>query len=375
MKILLWSTAPWCKTGYGRNCRYLLNALKGKAELDVLATFGLEGGVINVNGVNVYPTGGNFWVMDEWVKYWSDVLASDIILQHFDIWVIKPSFIVDHGLKLVTYSPVDGYPIPFPVKASADGALDNIAMSKFAQDSYIEQGLRASTVIYHPVDHGSFYPMDKRECRRLLGIPEDKFVIGFVGTNKGPRKNIPNQLVAFKKFLDETKVDAYLYLHTYMERDEINPEGTSIPHLLELLDLSGKVLTTDKIRYRVGLHDDVMRLLYNSFDVLSQCTLGEGFGIPIVEAQACGTPVIGTDCSAITEVVGAGGSLVKQADKIEWQRIGSWHAIPSTVDITEEFKKYSDRDFREEKSKLALENSFRFTMKKWNDQWAEYFNL
>ena len=36
-------------------------------------------------------------------------------------------------------------------------------------------------------------------------------------------------------------------------------------------------------------------------------SLYEGFGLPILEAQACGSPVIGSDCTAITETIGRGG--------------------------------------------------------------------
>jgi glycosyltransferase involved in cell wall biosynthesis len=45
---------------------------------------------------------------------------------------------------------------------------------------------------------------------------------------------------------------------------------------------------------------------YRSADVLLATSMGEGFGIPVVEAQGCGTPVIVSDFSAQPELVGAG---------------------------------------------------------------------
>ena len=49
-----------------------------------------------------------------------------------------------------------------------------------------------------------------------------------------------------------------------------------------------------------------MAAWYNGIDVLSLCSYGEGFGLPLLEAQACGTPVITTDASAMSELCGAG---------------------------------------------------------------------
>jgi glycosyltransferase involved in cell wall biosynthesis len=49
-----------------------------------------------------------------------------------------------------------------------------------------------------------------------------------------------------------------------------------------------------------------MARLYSAFDVLLNPSYGEGFGIPIVEAQACGTPVIVSDWTSMPELVGAG---------------------------------------------------------------------
>jgi glycosyltransferase involved in cell wall biosynthesis len=51
---------------------------------------------------------------------------------------------------------------------------------------------------------------------------------------------------------------------------------------------------------------EFMSAIYNAFDVLLNPSMGEGFGVPIVEAQACGVPVIVSDHSAMSELVGPG---------------------------------------------------------------------
>jgi len=65
----------------------------------------------------------------------------------------------------------------------------------------------------------------------------------------------------------------------------------------------------DQFRYRLGLPTEVMPHLYSSFDVFFNPALGEGFGVPIIEAQACGVPVITTDFTAMPEITGAGWSV------------------------------------------------------------------
>jgi glycosyltransferase involved in cell wall biosynthesis len=62
----------------------------------------------------------------------------------------------------------------------------------------------------------------------------------------------------------------------------------------------------DQYAYRLGAPAEVMAATYSAMDVLLAPSHGEGFCVPLIEAQACGTPVIATDFSAQPELVGAG---------------------------------------------------------------------
>jgi len=370
VKIVIWSTAPWCATGYGKNCKYLLQALKGH-DVSIMATYGLSGGMIQVNGVNVIPSNNNFWDMGHWIKYWEGRLSPDLIIQHFDLWVVEPNFIEKWKIEtpIVSYMPVDSWPLSAQTKNSAQGVKDNIAMSKFAQKAFLENGLPSSTYIPHTIGDNIFYQSSKEQAKKELGIDPDHFVIGIVGTNKGPRKNIPGQLLAFKKF-HSINPQARLYLHTYMTGGSRNSEGIDIYTLIEDLGLSGLVYFTSQDDYLAGLPDDHMRVLYTAMDILSECSLGEGFGIPIIEAQACGTPVVGTNGSAIAEVIGRGGLKVAVTEKILWQRLGVYHDIPSTDEIVSCYEQiYNDPiPFQT----AALENAQRFTFTRWKNDWNDY---
>ena len=67
------------------------------------------------------------------------------------------------------------------------------------------------------------------------------------------------------------------------------------------LGISGAVSYPDGYFYDMGLIDEeAMATWYNGLDVLSLCSYGEGFGLPLIEAQSCGIPVITTDGSAMS---------------------------------------------------------------------------
>jgi glycosyltransferase involved in cell wall biosynthesis len=78
-----------------------------------------------------------------------------------------------------------------------------------------------------------------------------------------------------------------------------------------------------------------MAKIYGSLDVLLNPAIGEGFGVPMLEAQSCGVPVITTDFSAMTEVVAAGWH-VRPATGMGlgyWSGLNTWQKFPDVDDI------------------------------------------
>jgi glycosyltransferase involved in cell wall biosynthesis len=140
-------------------------------------------------------------------------------------------------------------------------------------------------------------------------LPEDAFIVGMVAANKGvspPRKAFPQVLQAFAK-LREKHEDAYLYLHS----DITSPQGMAIGRLAEQLGIPDEaVKSTTPLQLELGVPDAQMAELYSAFDVLANPSYGEGFGVPIIEAQSCGTRAIVTDCTAMRELCGPGSWLV-----------------------------------------------------------------
>ncbi len=84
----------------------------------------------------------------------------------------------------------------------------------------------------------------------------------------------------------------------------------------QLTDLQRSVLERHRVRYesRVGLSDAELRREYETCDMLAFCSTYEGFGLPIVEAQAVGRPVVTSRIAPMTEVAGDGACFVDPFD-------------------------------------------------------------
>ncbi len=155
-------------------------------------------------------------------------------------------------------------------------------------------------VVPNAVDAELFRPMDRAGCRRKFGM--DGFTAGYAG-----------RLVE-EKGLDDL-LDA-LALCQPAVRAVIVGEG---PHREALQDRSRELGLEDRVRFLPALEFTELPEFMNAIDVFvlpsrSTRRWKEQFGRVIIEAHACGTPVIGSDSGAIPEVIGEGGRVVPERD-------------------------------------------------------------
>lgn len=228
-------------------------------------------------------------------------------------------------------------------KKLVTGAAAVVAVSRHTKTDIIETfGIPAERItVVPPAADGSYMPQPLPEIERMTkkyGLPERFFLS--LGTIE-PRKNIKNIIAAFEKLAGEDSLviaggKGWLCRDTF-ERAARSPARDRIRFI-------GYVPEADK----PALYAAAIALVYPSFY--------EGFGMPPLEAMACGTPVIASHVTSLGEVVGDAGLLVDPYNASELA--DAMAAIRDSSSLASELKKRGlERAnlFGWEKSAAALE--------------------
>lgn len=309
-RILIVSDAPYHATGYGVQVKHLARLMvEDGHRVFVFCPGAFMGGIVEWEpGVTVVGTGGGD---DRWgnrcMNDIADWVKPDVILTWLDVhgmqnygWTTYPTY---------AWAPIDTAPVSKPERMILDRMAKVISPSRWGQEILKQHNLDAD---YVPcgVDIDT-YDIDedggKTWRKQIDGCDEDTFLIGMVGLNTGSpdRKGYGYAFDILKSFFDRHPQDKITaYLHT-----DPGGDGTAIP----LINLRDELGLADKVAFMPpqlpwGHTELYMRHMYNSFDVMLHTSLTEGFGVPVVEAQACGTPVVANACTSVTELVaGCGG--------------------------------------------------------------------
>lgn len=354
MRVLYYGNEIWCNSGYGR-CAHKITyglAIAGH-EVGLQTNFGLLGGILNDGTVLHYPQGGGFSEAELFANYSID--KWDIVIAQYDIWALDsiPQRIRDTNAIFCPYVPIDHEFITPRLKPKLDASFEIVAMCKYGERLLRESGYNNVRTIYHGVDTNIYKPLedyDKATARTLLGFKEDDFVIGMVQMNRSGRKDIPRQLEAVKMFADNNPdVNVRVYLHTHATQ----PDGDNLNEIIKHLGLEDKVRLPNERMYLLGFSDQEMAKVYQGSDVLLHASPSEGFGMPVIESFACGTNVIATDSTSMTELLEPTPEFMVKISDWTWAgQIPAKVKIVDRNDIAEKLNKALNSDLKSYEKKL-----------------------
>ena len=178
-------------------------------------------------------------------------------------------------------------------------------------------------VVHLGVDTERFRPQPVPETFRLrYDLPEGGVYVLAVGS-EDPRKDLPTLLRAVA-LLRRDGVEAALLKvgkPAFAEQRARN------------LRLCGELGIADSVRWFDGVPEEDLPLFYNAARVLAFPSRYEGFGFPVLEALACGTPVVAARAASVPELVGAGTRLVEPGSPKAWAKeLGEMLAIHTPID-------------------------------------------
>jgi glycosyltransferase involved in cell wall biosynthesis len=377
--VSVWSNSYNAPTGYGQQVTMLIDRLK-RSGLDVamLSNYGLEGIPSSIKtpygDVPHYPRGLDQYSNDSGPQDHKLFIAEhnkpNLFISLYDVWVMQSKQYDE--FPIAAWVPLDHVTLPPRVeKFLAKENVTPIAMSPHGVRQLTAKGIECEYVP-HAIDTKVYKPSYKignHEINKYMGLKDDSFVVGVVAANKASglvhRKAYGELILAFSIFAKD-KPDAVLYLHT----DSVGQAGGW--NLLNILSSLGvkkeQVIFPNPQDYRFGLRQADLAALYTRMDVMLAPSFGEGFGVPTVEAQACGTRVIGSNWAATPDLVSSDSWLTE--GQLTWDAgQDAWWMTPNVSSLVNAL----EESYKAERgtSQVAIDFASQFDVEKvWTESWV-----
>jgi len=405
-RVLFCSEATFLNTGYATYTREILNYLHstGKYELAEMASYGQRndpraaeipwkyyGVCPNTDcepkapeeEVKAYQSGGTNQFGEWMFEHVCLDFMPDIVCDIRDFWMLdfaerSPFRKYFHWAVMPT---VDAAPQARQWIATYASAEACMTYSDWAGGVLKDQS--GNHIKYRgsapPSAHPAYKPVADKKLHKLqYGIDPKYKIIGTVMRNQR-RKLYPDLFAAFREFLDQAESqDYYLYCHTSY------PDlGWDIPELILEHNLASHVLFTyicpetkkpfpstfkgaiaqspftgkwgsTLSNVKSGVSYEELSNIMNLFDLYTQYANCEGFGLPQVEAAACGVPVCGTDYSAMESVLRKlGGYPIKPSALYKELETGCMRAVPDNIAAAALFLTFFERYSDEERAAIG----------------------
>jgi len=195
------------------------------------------------------------------------------------------------------------------VPLSIKKASNIVTISEFSKSEicgYYGVPAERISVVNPAIDHNIFFPRDKTNSEKVknkYGI-KTNYILSVCTIE--PRKNLTGTLDAYKKLPDEIKNKYSLVL--------VGGKGWLDEELNEKIEALSSKYSVIKTGY---VPDEELPSLYSGASVFVFPSFYEGFGMPPLEAMACGVPVITSNNSSLPEVVGDAGIMIEAKDTVK----------------------------------------------------------
>jgi glycosyltransferase involved in cell wall biosynthesis len=227
----------------------------------------------------------------------SDILHFDTFIGSYIDWMTrkatkKPSTLMIYGLLLNLWKEISNNPFEKFILPKIEAIIPKLPFDayitpcEFTRNTVINLGAAEDKVkrIYLGINHKVF--------RKVNVKKKDDFVIGYLGRMNSIEKNVGCLIKAFK-IIKENIPNSKLFL-----------AGPGIESQLKNISDANLEMDKDIINHGPFMKQDIEQARwYSSLDAFISPSLIEGFGLPFIEAQACGTPVVCFNRTAMPEVV------------------------------------------------------------------------
>ena len=323
MKLLVISEYAAAGSGYTTITAGLIGELGRRGHEFVVIAFSNKGAP-HARPAAVVPTDQPLFKRQ--VTMTRELFRPDAIVVIMDVGIHRGMAFLQAGqIPYIGIFPIEAEPLIHPTDTTTilDTMEGCLCESRFGTQLLEDVGIRAT---YFPVGVDDFWkpptPEQRRQAREARNL-SDRFVVLTVADNH-ERKNLPTHYAAVsllagneivwpvesgrRRKLPRRKAVPNVYYIVNTKRRPGKPVSYDNFDLVERFGLAEQsmVLEHDKEQ---GLSPEELRALYWSADAFLLLSKAEGLGLPVMEAQACGVPVVGTDCTGIKENLADGRGL------------------------------------------------------------------
>lgn len=319
---VLWVGDAVTKSGFSVVTHSICDELQKKCDVTVFG-IGYDGRARNVSNYYIFPAVG----LD--IYSYSGVVSL-IGREEFDVVVLfnDLSVVLEYArhiravskIPLIAFFPINTTPLNTKEVLELT-SLDFFGVMVYTEFAKKQVGAINPNIPVEVVYHGVNTEVYNRDsgCKVASGLG-DCFVAGYVGSNSY-RKRLDLLLEGFSKFASR-RDDVRCLLHV----DNLE----SIYPLSDMADYFG---ISSKVVLSAGVvPDERLRLYYSVMDVNVNTSLGEGFGLPLLEGAACRVPILCPDDGNLSDIWPAGADFIKIS---RHEYIPGTHQIGAVIDTND----------------------------------------